>query len=270
MTQLKELLWQCLTHYEKNGRSLQAALILMDASQVANFNESFAESLGYISRAVDIFRKEEHIELLAQAQMRKGTLLYTWAQQGNIQFYKGAMESLQEAAKVFTREAAPQQFAEIQHLLGIIYSEIPDEAKKKGVWAAVSSSSFKEALNYFTKEEFPYEYATICNHYANAYIKYPASRNSDNVAKSLSLFEEALEIRTQEHFPMERILTLLNYIEASWYADNGKDELNEERYENMMNKLEEIETLSTDASILKDVADHKDRLTKLKTLYQKL
>jgi tetratricopeptide (TPR) repeat protein len=198
----------------------------MDASQVANFNESFSEALGYISKAADLLRKEDQPELLAQVQMRKGTLLYTWAQQGNIQFYKGAMEALQEAAKVFTREAAPQQFADIQHLLGIIYSEIPDEAKKKGVWAAVSSSSFKEALNFFTKEQYPYEYATICNHYANAYIKYPASRNSDNVAKSLEMFNQALEIRTAERYPMERALTLLNYVEASWYADNGQDELN--------------------------------------------
>jgi tetratricopeptide (TPR) repeat protein len=267
MTQLKELLWECLTYYEKNNKPLQAALILMDASQVANFNNSFSESLGYISKAVDLLRKEEQIELLAQAQMRKGTLLYTWAQQGNIQFYKGAMEALQEAAKVFTREAAPQQFAEIQHLLGIIYSEIPDEAKKKGVWAAVSSSSFKEALHYFTRERFPYEYATICNHYANAYIKYPASRNSDNVAKSLEMFNEALEIRTAEHYPIERTLTLLNYIEASWYADNGQDEFNEVRFNDMVAKLHEIESLSTDATILREVSDHRSRLKGLKSLF---
>lgn len=266
MTQLKELLWECLTYYEKNKRPLQAALILMDASQVANFNDSFAEALGYISKAVDLLRKEEQPELLAQAQMRKGTLLYTWAQQGNIQFYKGAMEALQEAAKVFTREAAPQQFAEIQHLLGIIYSEIPDEAKKKGVWAAVSSSSFKEALNFFTKEQYPYEYATICNHYANAYIKYPASRNSDNVAKSLEMFNEALEIRTAERYPMERALTLLNYVEASWYADNGQDELNETRFNDMTSKLHEIESLSNDPTILKEVGEQRTRLEGLKSL----
>lgn len=266
MTQLKELLWECLTYYEKNNRPLQAALILMDASHVANFNDSFSEALGYISKAVDLLRKEEQPELLAQAQMRKGTLLYTWAQQGSIQFYKGAMEALQEAAKVFTREAAPQQFAEIQHLLGIIYSEIPDEAKKKGVWAAVSSSSFKEALNFFTKEQYPYEYATICNHYANAYIKYPASRNSDNVAKSLEMFNQALEIRTAKRYPMERCLTLLNYIEASWYADNGQDEFNETRFNDMTSKLLEIEALSKDPNILKEVAEQRSRLQGLKTL----
>jgi tetratricopeptide (TPR) repeat protein len=266
MTQLKELLWQCLTHFEKTERPLQAALILMDASQVANFNDSFSEALSYISKAVDLLRKEEQPELLAQAHMRKGTLLYTWAQQGNPQFYKGAMEALQEAAKVFSRDAAPQQFAEIQHLLGIIYSEIPDEAKKKGVWAAVSSSSFKEALHFFTKEQYPYEYATICNHYANAYIKYPASRNSDNVARALEMFNQALEIRTAEKYPIERALTLLNYVEASWYADNGEDEFNETRFQDMIAKLLEIEALSNDPQILKEVAEQRSKLEGLRSL----
>lgn len=265
LTQLKEALWQCLTHYEKAGRPVQAALILMDASQVANFSDSFSESLGYISKAVDLLRKEEQPELLAQAQMRRGILLYTWAQQGNPQFYKGAMEALQEAAKVFSREAAPQQFAEIQHLLGIIYSEIPDEAKKKGVWAAVSSSSFKEALNFFTKEQYPYEYATICNHYANAYVKYPASRNSDNVAKALEMFNQALEIRTATQYPMERALTLLNYVEASWYADNGNqdDRLQAFRLADMQAKLREILSLTKDKKILAEVEMHQIKLQQL-------
>jgi tetratricopeptide (TPR) repeat protein len=265
VTQLKELLWQCLTHFEKTERPLQAALILMDASQVANFNDSFSEALSYISKAVDLLRKEEQPELLAQAHMRKGTLLYTWAQQGNPQFYKGAMEALQEAAKVFSRDAAPQQFAEIQHLLGIIYSEIPDEAKKKGVWAAVSSSSFKEALRFFTKELYPYEYATICNHYANAYIKYPASRNSDNVAKALEMFNQALEIRTADRYPIERVLTLLNYVEASWYADNSQEQIQQQRLNDMKDKLQEIQILSKDENIIREASQHIKKLKEIET-----
>ena len=46
---------------------------------------------------------------------------------------------------------APDIFAEIQHQLGRVYAEIPDEVKKKGIWAAVSVSSFTEALNFYNK-----------------------------------------------------------------------------------------------------------------------
>ncbi|MFN4945595.1 MAG: hypothetical protein ACK5FG_02730 [Chryseotalea sp.] len=270
MEQLKELLWECLQYYEKKKLSIQAAFVLLDASAVANYDASFSESLGYICKAIDLLRREEQPELLAQAHMRKGNLLFTWAQNGNTQFYKGAMEALQEAAKVFTREHAPQQFADIQHVLGIIFSEIPDEAKKKSVWAAVSSSSFKEALQYYTKEEFPYEYATICNHYANAYIKYPASRNSDNVAKALDLFNEALAIRRADTYPVERALTLLNYIEASWYADNSAEpmQMQQNRLKDMHEKLQEIRLLSQDETILAEVKAHEQKLQELTLLLE--
>lgn len=269
LERIKANLQECLAVYERANRQLQIGLLLLDATRVATLSNSFTEALGYVSRASDIFRHENLPELFAQAQMSKGTLLYTWAQQGNPQFYKGAMESLQEAAKVFTRNEAPQQFAEIQHLLGIIYSEIPDEAKKKSVWAAVSSSSFKEALNFFNKEEYPYEYATVCNHYGNAYVKYPASRNSDTIVKALELFNEALTVRTTEQYPVERALTLLNYLEASWYADNGSEEFNEIRYNDMMSKVEELLTLETDDKIRGEALIHQQRLDELRKVSEK-
>lgn len=76
LSHIKNTLWDVLQVYEKQGRALETALTLVDASYIANISESFAESLGYISRAIDIFRKENAIELLANAQYRKGTLLY--------------------------------------------------------------------------------------------------------------------------------------------------------------------------------------------------
>ncbi|MFM6347440.1 MAG: hypothetical protein ACKPFK_20150, partial [Dolichospermum sp.] len=85
MEQLKELLWECLQYYEKRKLSIQAAFVLLDASAVANYDASFSESLGYISKAIDLLRREEQPELLAQANMRKGNLLFTWAQNGNTQ-----------------------------------------------------------------------------------------------------------------------------------------------------------------------------------------
>jgi tetratricopeptide (TPR) repeat protein len=67
---LKNTLWEVLQHYQKQGRKVEEALLLVDAAQVANYSESFAEALGYIGRAVDILRNEEMPELLAQAQYR--------------------------------------------------------------------------------------------------------------------------------------------------------------------------------------------------------
>jgi tetratricopeptide (TPR) repeat protein len=265
LAKLKETLWEVLQAYEAQGRSLDAALVLVDASQIANFSNSFSESLGYISRAVDIFRREEQPEMLASAQLRRGTLLYTWAKNGSPQFFKGAMDSLQDALKVFTREDAPETFAQIHHYLGVIYSEIPDEVKKKSIWASVSVASFNEALGFFTKESHPYEYAAVCNSYGNALTKYPDAIHSDNYEKALFYYQAALEIRTPA-YPYERALTLLNYLEACWYANNGEDETNPERFHDMVVKALEVKHLVDDAVLVEEAERHLEKLEALRGL----
>ena len=263
LEKIKKTLWEVLQHYENNGRTLQMGLLLIDAAQVANFTDSFAESLGYINRAIKIFRDEDVPELEANAHYRKGVLLFTWAQNGNIQFYKGAMEGYQQALKTFTKESTPDVFAEIQHHLGVIYSEIPDEAKKKSIWAAVSVSAFKQALSYFTLQTHPYEYATICNHYANALTKYPEAKLTDNYRKALDFYNEALSVRTAYEYPYERTLTLLNYLEACWQVHEDDTEKQRKLLEDMIMKAEEIKFLVTDAKLLAEADIHLEKLAEL-------
>ncbi|MDX2283383.1 MAG: hypothetical protein NW241_04440 [Bacteroidia bacterium] len=261
---LKHSLWEVLQVYEQQERSVPAALALVDASYIANICDSFAESLGYINRAIEIFRREEIPELLANAEMRKGTLLYTWAKQGNPQFYRMAVNAFQEALKVYTREDTPEVFAEIHHYLGVIYSEIPDEARKKSVWAAISSASFQEALQVFTRETHPYEYAMVCNSYGNALTKYPDAVRSDNFTRALAYYQEALDIRTAKDYPLERALTLLNHIEACWYAGNDPDQFNEGRYLDMVAKALEVKELTDDPRLLADAQRHLEKLDELR------
>lgn len=262
----KQTIWDVLQCYENNGRTLQIGLLLIDAAQVANFTESFSESLGYINRAIRIFQDEEVPELEANAHYRKGILLFTWAQNGNVQFYKGAMEAYQIALKTFTQEETPEVFAEIQHHLGIIYSEIPDEAKKKSLWAAVSVSSFKQALSYFTISTHPYEYATICNHYANALTKYPNAKLSDNYRKALKFYDEALSIRTAHEYPYERTLSLLNYLEACWHVNEDDSEKQKNLFDEMICKAKEIKNLIVDERLISEADEHLKRLDELKVL----
>jgi len=262
----KTAIWQVLQYYEAQQRSIQVGLLLVDAAQVANFTNSFAEALGYISRAVTIFRDEAVPELLANAQYRKGILLYTWAQSGNPQFYRPAMEAYQEALKVFTQQNAPAVFAEIQHHLGVIFAEIPDEVKKKSIWAAVSSSSFQQALAYYKREEFPYEYATICNHYANALTKYPQAAKSDNYAKAIGYYRDALRVRTAEAYPYERALTILNYLEAGWYVGEDDPENQRALYNDMVKKANEVPLLVADEALLREAEQHLQRIGKLELI----
>ena len=260
---LKNTLWEVLQYYRRQHRDVDEGMLLIDAAQVANYSESFSESLGYINRAVEILRREDLTELLAQALYRRGILLYTWAKNGSPQFFRGALDSFQEALKTFNREDAPEVFADIQQYLGVIYSEIPDEEQKKSIWAGISASSFQQALAYYNKQQFPYEYAMICNNYANALTKYPEAVHTDNHEKALFYYTEALEIRTATAWPFERAVTLLNYVETCWYLNLAGNGSNHALFEEMLAKTREALELTSDPNIRQEA---RKQLEKLETL----
>ena len=265
--QLKDQLWEVLQVYQKQGRKVDEALVLTDAGIIANYAESWSESLGYFSQAINIFEQEKLPLLAANTYFRKGTLLFTWAKNDNPQFYRPAAESYQKALKVFTRLEAPEVFAEIQHHLGIIYAEMPDDPNKRSIWAAISSSAFQEALTIYTPAHHPYEYASTCNHYGNALLKYPQAKLTDNIEKALFYYQEALKIRTAEQYPMERCLTLMNYLEAQWNLGMPDDQFEEKRYQEMLTAAQEVLNLSPNED-LKTLAEQQlEKLAFLKEAY---
>jgi tetratricopeptide (TPR) repeat protein len=260
---LKNTLWECLKYYEKEGNEVKAAMLLSDATQVAAFDKSYSEALGYINRSISIFQKEELKELAGQALMQKGGLLKLWASEGNPQFFRPAIQAYQESLNIFTREYAPDVFAEIHHQLGILYAEVPDDIKKKGVWASVSVSSFNEALNFYNKIDYPYRFAVICSNAGTAYTKFPMALHSDNYDKALAWYREALDVFSALTYPDERTGVLLNYLDASWHAGN-KTDFDEKRYEDMKNTAEEILSLSKNENISSIAQHHLNKLQELK------
>lgn len=263
LSELKETLWEVLQYYEASERHAEVGLLLLDAAHIANISESFSESLGYVTRAIKIFEAEQLTELAANAHLRKGTLLYTWAQNGNPQFFKPSIESYQEALKTFTKEAAPDIFADVHHHLGVLYTDMPKDMAKAGIWAGVAFSSFNEALEFYNKTDYPYQYGMISNNFGNAFTKFPQAVLTDNYEKSLFYYQEALDVRTPD-YPYERAITLLNYLEASWEVGNNPETFNQERYDDMLKKAEEIKTLVDDKEMLEEADRHLALLAQLK------
>ena len=263
LKQLKDTLWEVLQYFETHEQQAEAGMVLIDAAHIANISDSFSEALGYLSKAIQMFEMEELPELAAHAHLKKGTLLFTWAQKGNPQFYKPAIESYQEALKVFKKEETPDVFADIHHNLAIIYSEMPADPKKRSIWAGVASASFQEALNFYTKEQAPYEYGMISNNFGNALSKFPPAIHSDNYEKALFYYEEALNVRTSE-FPYERAITILNFLEASWKVSNAAESFNEDRYQQMLNRAKEVADLVDEEEMIAEAQKHLDLLAALK------
>ncbi|MEO0777247.1 MAG: hypothetical protein AAFW73_11225 [Bacteroidota bacterium] len=265
MTQLKDTLWEVIQYLEENDRPVEAGLHLTDAAHIANISNSFTESLGYISKAIRIFDEAELSELAGNAQLRKGTLLYTWAQNGNPQFYKPAVEAYQRALQVFRKDLTPDVFADIHHHLAVLYAEMPSEPKKRSIWAGVASASFQEALDYYTAESHPYEYGRICNNYGNALTKFPPAVHSDNYEKALFYYAEALRVR-DARYPYERAISLLNFLEASWNVSNPDESFNEDRYRDMVGKAEEVLQLVEAPEMMEAARGHLQALAQLKAV----
>lgn len=266
LAKIKQIIWETLNYYEAQNKRGQLGLLLLDATHIANISESYSEALGYISRAIKIFEEEGYEELVGSAVLRKGTLLYTWAQNGNPQFYTAAVEAYQKALQIFSKEVHPDVFADIHHNLAVLYAEIPSEPKRKSIWAGVSAASFQEALEFYTKQDYPYQYASICNNFGNALIKFPKAVHTDNFEKAIQFYNEALSIRTAERYPYERAISILNYLEASWSVGNDPEVFNYMRFEDMLAKAIEVKDLVDDASMIEEANRHLKSLEELRTV----
>lgn len=260
---------ECVEYYAAQNMHVDEALLLMDGTQIASINGKYTESLRYISRAIQLFESEQLDDLANEGKLKKAHLLYTWAQAGNPQFYRSALQEYQKCLKIFNKDNAPGIYAEIQHHMAILYVEMPKEESKEGIWAGVANSAFQEALQYYTKEQYPYEYAMICNNFGNAVSKFPVTANSDNYAKAIKLYNEALEVRDQS-MPYERAISIMNFLEASWYAGNEEEQWNEERYNDMVAKAEEIPNLVDDMDMLREAKNHLTQLAELKAKYEQI
>lgn len=265
---VKQDLWLVLEAFENQDRPMDTAMALLDAGTVCHHEKSWSEGLGYLSRAIALLEEQEDAELIiADAYLRKGGLLLGWAQDGNPQFYRKAADALQKAARSFTREQAPMIYADIQQKLGLIYAETPDEAKKKGMWAAMSSTAFQEALTILNKEDHPQEYAMVCNHYGNALIKYPEAKLTDNVEKALFFYQEALKLRPADSMPLERSMTLLNYLEGQWLLGMPEDTFDQARFADMVESAKEIIAIAPDPELVAEAEKHLQKLHQLKAAY---
>lgn len=265
LSEIADLQKQSIQYYEEKNLNVNAGLLLIEASEIANFQEDFIKAKDLINKAILYFRDEDIPEFLGEATLQKATLLYNWSKKGSPQYYKPAINAFQNALKVFKRDTHPQKFADIHHKLALIYSEIQVSELEKPIWTAFCASSFKEALAFYNKEEFPYQYAMVSHNYATALMGFPEAKLHNNLDKAFGLFEEALTIRTADNYPFERTLTILNQLELYWLINNETNEAEIKNYEDMLVKANEIKNLVEDKTLLGKAEEQLETLQKLKS-----
>ncbi|MBL1280816.1 MAG: hypothetical protein COA33_011115 [Fluviicola sp.] len=257
---------ECVDYYQSKEMDVNAGLLLIDASEVATLQKDFSTAKDLIGKAVLIFTEADIEELLGEATLQRASLLYAWSKNDSPQYYKPAINSFQNALKIFKRDTHPQKYADIHHNLALIYSEIKVMENEKPIWTAFCASSFKDALKFYTKENFPYQFAMVAHNYATALMGFPEAKLHNNLDTAYHLFEEVLEIRTAEKLPFERSLTLLNQLELFWLLHNENEEDEKNRFEEMTHKANEIKTLVTDSDLIEKASQHLVELEKLKPI----
>lgn len=266
LQEIQKLNAKTVIFLEEKNQQLQANFILMDTAEVANYQQDFPFAKNTIQTVINSFKEEDLPDFLGEALFKKAMILYNWSKNGSPQYYKAAINAFQDVLKVFQKSNFPQRYADAQHQLALIYSEMPATDAEKQLWASFAISSFQKALEFYNAEVYPSEYARICHNYATALMQLPPAKLGNHLEKAAQYFQEALEIRTIRYYPTERAITLLNYLELLWQSHNENEEVESQKLEEMKRYAKEIKILTEDENLQKQASEHLHNLEKLSKL----
>ena len=71
-------------------------------------------------------------------------------------------------------------------------------------------AAYNRALQFFTREDFPQDWATIQNNLGGAYLYRIRGKRAENLEEAIAVYNRALQIRTREDFPQDWAVTQNN------------------------------------------------------------
>ncbi len=224
---------------KEEKKELKALLLLIKARDIYRFNRS--EALKLIDRAIaevsglsplfhanllllkakiiqerginypllQLYLEIEKIVKDTYADFIKAEVNY---QVGNILLAFGnteeAIKHLHKALEFYTKERDSYTYALINNSLGLAYVSQPPVSQEDQIRLALGVQHFKKALEVFTKESYPEEWASTSLNYANALIYLPTYNPAKNINKAIEIYKEVLEYRRKKG-PKESLARVL-------------------------------------------------------------
>ncbi len=103
----------------------------------------------------------------------------------------------------------PALVATIQHSLGILYQEHPLGSRRDNLRRAIAA--YEQALEHYTPQTAPLDYAMTQNNLGNAYRDLAAVEDrAGNLRRALAAYEQALEHYTPQTAPLDYAMTQNN------------------------------------------------------------
>ncbi len=112
-----------------------------------------------------------------------------------------AIDCLENALTVYTKENYPQAWAMTQHNLGIVYRNLTTGDRAANLQKAIDC--YENALTVVTKENYPQDWAKTQNNLGNVYRDLTTDDRAANLQKTIDCYKNALAVFSELDYPLE-------------------------------------------------------------------
>lgn len=163
--------------------------------------------------AIPILEEFASREEVAEAQMNLGLVLQSLVPFNQAQMGE-SIQAYQQALRVFTWSAYPQEYAILQNNIAIAYLSMPSLSEKGYLPQALAVQSLEQALKQIVVADCPREYAMLQNNLANTLQYLPSNHPVENNLRAIVAYDEALKVRNPRDTPLEYAHTVANKANA--------------------------------------------------------
>jgi tetratricopeptide (TPR) repeat protein len=202
--------YQELDQEEHSKRHIPSSLRLIrdEISHITQLQD-FPRRIALLQEAIERVEAGEGDQILAgRLQYELGAVLSQNPVGNPQQNQELAIVALEKALQVFTREASPGEWANIQNVLGIIYRDRTVGKKAENLERAIAY--FEASLEVTTREVFPREWSIAQSNLGVAYGERIWGDRSENWERAIAYAETALQVLTYEAFPYDWARTQVN------------------------------------------------------------
>lgn len=177
--------------------------------------QQLRDAVSLYQRALDLCSADNAI-LAARIRARMGAAWQAMPDGGTEALHRGRA-CLEDALAILATQGEAAEVADAEIQLGLVLQDLSGYGQAR-IQDAIQA--YHRALQTFTREDYPQEYAVVHNNLAVAYLAIPVSDEHGRMREALAVqsFEEVLRVVTLVDHPVEYAMVQNNLGNALQYA----------------------------------------------------
>ncbi len=194
---------------------LGALLLGQQAALLQQVNGADADVIDGYTEAVEALRGLDAVEpAMAELALGQATAYQELASESGegagTPLLLEAVRTYHLALRLLRKESQPQRYAFAHSNLALAYLAMPMGDERDKLRRGVAVQSLREALKYYTREEYPAEWAAVTLNLANAMQHLPTTHPVENLIEAVGMYDELLTVRTRSSDPLGHARVLAN------------------------------------------------------------